>query len=114
MNRREWYLFYRQSRIDKPKNSLTIGELTEVLKEIYDYYYTPKQEVFIRLVNRYANNLNKSYFDKIESWKPKAKKKARDQFRQLIYSSNPLFEMIPKDDDFKGKYVPIPITYRRK
>ena len=37
----------------------------------------------------------------------------KDAVQDLVYKSHPLFEMVPKDNRFKGKSSPIPIYYGR-
>lgn len=112
MNRLEWKLHYRQVRLDA-KNSyfqVTAGDFTSALKELYGYIYTPKQDVFIRLCGRYRDQLDKSYFDKIDSWKPEAKIRAEECLRGLVYSRNPFLGMLDKSP-FSGLYFPVPIVF---
>jgi hypothetical protein len=111
MTRLEWKNHWRQLRESKSKEEISTGTMVAVLKERYDYIYTPKQEAFIRLACRYKTKLPKSYQDKIESWKPEARRLGSERLKSLIYGKNPFLDLLPKDDEFKGKYVPIPIMY---
>ena len=106
MNRKDWYAHWRKIRSDREKSTPSIGDMVEVLHELYDYQYTPEQDAFITLVNRYKDKLGQKYFDKIKSWEPEAKERAKLTIKNLVYRQNPFFSMIPKKDDFFGvKYI---------
>ena len=118
MTRDEWVVHWRNFRIqereNRPKISLSSKSINSVLKELYGYMYLPKQNVFINLISRYENKLDRDFVkdakEKIERWKPQAKDRAHEIFRSLIYSKNPLLELVKKDES-KGVSFPVPIKY---
>lgn len=109
MSREEWKLHWQRVRAERPKSYVCIGQITPALQELYDYVYLPKQDVYIHLVNRYKAKLRQEHFDKIESWKPEAKKRAKERLGQFVYYKNPLFELFSKGG-FKGSYMPVPMA----
>lgn len=37
-----------------------------------------------------------------------------DVLKNIIYSENPLLALFKPSDDWKGKYLPVPIPYKEK
>lgn len=115
MTRNQWIVHWREQRIKKKaeyNKHLTAKELNEIFREVYDYSYLPKQQVFISLFERYKKKASPEFVSKAEQqinfWRPQAKERARVMWTSLVYSENPLLKMIKKDS-FKGKYVPVPL-----
>lgn len=121
MTKNQWINKYREKRIEQRnfwRNQPTTGfsnTFNAVLKELYDYIYTDKQQVSITLVHRYKEKLPVEYVKKhetlVEIWKPEAKIRAAEMWKSLIYAKNPFLAMIPKENEFSGKYYPVPIKY---
>ncbi len=110
MTRQEWILHYRRIRVEQPKTTISSVDMTNVIREFYEYLYTPEQLVFIKLVRRYKDKLSSSYLDKVESFKPEAKERAERVMKDLVYRTNPFLSLLPKGiDSWQGKYVPVPI-----
>lgn len=70
--------------------------MVAALHEFYDYDWTPEQRVFIHLVERYHSRLPQRYLDRIEEWRPEAKKRASEMFKKLLCDDNPMLRMIPQ------------------
>lgn len=110
MNRQKWYEHWRQQRIGREKFTTSVCSLNEVLRELYGHHYTEKQRAFIHLVSRYRDMLPKSYVEKIESWKPEAKRLADEFIKDITYNKNPFLSLLPKSD-FSGVYLPVPVAF---
>lgn len=118
MTKNEWIRYWREERIRQRRltpKTLSTSNLISVLREYYDYAYLPEQEAFSNLVERYKDKISPELIQKhkrlMKIWKPEAKKRASEQMKNIIYDSNPFLKMVPKDDSFKGVYIPIPIKY---
>lgn len=111
MTRDEWKSEQRKIRVERLKEPLAAGVITGLLRELYSYSWTEKQQAYIKLVERYKDRLPQRYQDQIEAWRPEAKERAKDLFQSLLSPSNPFLEFIKKSDDFSGKYVPVPFIF---
>lgn len=114
MNKAEWCRHWREERIReralrherylKYKSCRTFA--FSALRELYDYQYLPKEDVFINLINRYKDKLTPDYIENaariIETWKPAARERSKELLKNLIYYGNPLLSMIKKSD------IPVP------
>jgi len=118
MTKNQWLVYWREKRLEERRRyaqstGLFINTFNEFLKEVCAHIYTDKQEVTISLVHRYKEKLSPEYLSKheklVQIWKPEAKERAAELFRNLVYSKNPLLSMISKGSDFPGQPFPIPI-----
>ncbi len=120
MTKKQWIIEYRQKRIEEKlrwsrQTIVSSSIFNEVLKELYDYLYLPKEQVAITLVHKYKEKLSAEYLDRhaklLAEWKPEAKIRVAEMWKSLIYDKNPFLAMIPKENQFAGKYYPVPIKY---
>ena len=117
MTKNEWIREWRERRISNRhlRELLPTGNIGKLLRELYQYSYTIKQQSIIGLVERYKNKLSSEYIKNheklMEKWRPEAKARASEMFSNLIYKKNPFLSLIPKEDNFAGKYIPVPLKY---
>lgn len=115
MTKQEWKLHWRQLRKERKPVTLTYRTVVSALKNLYTYVYTPQQDAYIHLLRRYKKKIpiEKAVqkTNKIRSWRKEAKERAQKFFRALIYNNNPFLSLIPKNEEFSGRYIPVPINF---
>jgi len=88
--------------------------MVSALKQLYGFIYTPKQEAFIHLVLRYKKKLSRAAAAEklriIHSWRPEARRAAKERMRSLVFNKNPLLALMPKSGGWSGGYYPVPIS----
>jgi len=119
MTREEWKLHWRETRIEKrenrPKGSMSSRVQVRVLRLLYNYHYTEHQDAFIHLLARYKHKMPRALAaqktKRVHSWRPEARRRAKEHMRSLVYNVNPFLTLIGKPDNFSGHYVPVPVDF---
>lgn len=107
INRKQWYLHYRDLRLSKKQKPLSFHLLNEALKEIYGIYLTGKDRVKFDLIKTYEHKVSLRLKEEFKALKKKGEIQSKQLFKDLVFSKNPFLELIPKGE-FKGSYYPIP------
>ncbi len=112
MTRAEWVIEWRRRRVEKEGIEITLSNYSAALSEVYDYIYTPKEQAYMRLVNRYRPKLRQEHFDKVESFKSPARQRAKELLKTIVYSESPFLKMTAKDEpSFYGTFIPVKLTW---
>lgn len=107
MNRKEWYLHWREVRVNRPK--LVMSQLTSIFKDIYGINLNEIDRIKYDLIDRYQSKVSKRLEQERLSLKAKGEKQATDSLKTMIYSNNPVLKLINKKQQFTGCYYPLPI-----
>lgn len=106
MNRDEWYIYWRESRLSRPKTNIGPA-LNKALKRIYGIHLESKDLVKFELIEKYENRISERLKKDYLELKIKGEMAASELFKSLTYSDNPFLKML-KPDNFSGSYYPIP------
>lgn len=121
MTREEWRNAHRLERVEAnerykkehpPGSGLGQRAMVRAFRALYIYEYTPKQDVIIRLFYKYRSKLPRPdqtrYLKQIHRWMPEARQRGKERMRSLVYSKNPLLDLVEKQD-WSGSSFPMPI-----
>lgn len=91
-----------------------MSKLSKALKELYEIgNLSEAEEKLYYLICRYDRQKKVSLRLRYKKWRlrRKAKKAGSKWMKDLVYANNPFLALIPKEDDFAGKYITLPIEY---
>lgn len=93
-----------------PKKSFGTGELSNLLKECYNFHLEEKDNALYNLIIRYKGKVSNRLLIVKDVLQVLGKQQGEQRMKELVYSNNPLLSLIPKSTEFMGCYVPVPLN----
>lgn len=101
MTKEEYYLWYRQKRVEERKNPIdAIGpSIAAMLKEVYGYVLYGKDRIKYDLTWKYIDKISEQLKHDREALKIKGEENSKKMWHELIYNKNPFIEMVIGNKD---------------
>ena len=88
--------------------------VAQILKYLYSFYLNDKDSAKHYLIERYWMILPYKFIREYNELEKKGQNQENPWMKDLIFKSNPLLKLIPKNENFQGKYPQVPLIYGKK